>query len=112
MVDDEGVDGAFGGLEFEAELFLQGGGERGVSVGLGAVVEVELDGKVVGSSEAGLCNDGSFKLRAQHGGDGAHGEAAAINHAALCCRRRGPRPQGVGDGRGIGWVCRLDLGGL
>ena len=59
MVDDEGVDGAFGGLELEAELVLDGG-KDGNDIGatlLGGDVIGPFESDVGVAGEAGLVVD-------------------------------------------------------
>ena len=68
MVDDESLDGAVGGGEFEAKLLLDGGEERwaaGEWRVVRGVVRRPLQGEVVFSGEAGLVDDGAMEFLLQ-----------------------------------------------
>src|ERR1039458_1614643 len=79
VVDDEGVDGAFGGLELEAELVFnrsEDGDDVGASLLGGDVVgPFESDGGVAG--EAGLVDHFAVDLIGEGGGQVGHGGAFA-----------------------------------
>ena len=70
MVDDEGVDGAFGGLEFEAELLLDGGedGDDIASALLGSDIVGPFEGDIGVAGEAGLVDDLAVDLIGEGGG--------------------------------------------
>src|ERR1039458_9386495 len=88
VVDDENVDGTFGGYEFEAELLLDRGedgrggvgwrrrgrqsGVGGAGVRSGAVVGRPLQRDVVVAGEAGLVDDGAAELAGEDGQKEGH----------------------------------------
>src|ERR1035441_456733 len=79
VVDDEGVDGAFGGLELEAELVLDGG-KDGNDIGatlLGGDIVGPFEGDVGVAGEAGLVVDLAMDLIGEGGGQVGHGGAFA-----------------------------------
>jgi len=84
VVDDEGLDGAFGRFEFEAELFLYGGEDvRGrIGIGGGRLIDGRpLEGEVVLAGEAGLVDDDAFEGVAELVGEAAEGHVLKLDHA-------------------------------
>src|ERR1035437_1073808 len=75
VVDDEGVDGAFGGLELEAKLLLDGGEDRDDirAALLGGDVVGPFEGNVRVAGEAGFVDDLAVDLIGDGGGQVAHG---------------------------------------
>jgi len=71
LVDDEGFDGAFGGSEFESELFLQDGKERGIG-GVGSFLGRPLDLEVEVSFESSVVLDGTASLPTERSGNVSH----------------------------------------
>jgi hypothetical protein len=72
LVDDECFCGAFGGLEFEAELFLEDG-EEGRVGGVRSFFWGPFDLEVEVAFEVGVILDGAACLAAKCGGDVCHG---------------------------------------
>ena len=69
VVDDERFDGAFGGVESQTELFLQGGKKGGRAICgaiIGGIVEKTVgrpfEVEVVVAGEAGLVDDGAIEF--------------------------------------------------
>src|ERR1035441_4126525 len=84
VVDDEGVDGAFGGLELEAELVFnrsEDGDDVGASL-LGGDVVGPFEGDVGVAGEAGLVVDLAVDLISKGGGQVGHGGAFASEDEA------------------------------
>ena len=71
LVDDECFDRAFGGLEFEAELFLKNNEERWVG-GVGSFIGSPFDVEVEVPFEVGVVFDGTASLAAKRGGNVSH----------------------------------------
>ena len=92
MVDDEDVDRGAGGLEFEAELFLEGFVEVGDVLADGLIarrVVHPVEGEVVKSGEAGQIDDGTRgRGKPGHGGNRG-GEQSKRNGAAAKVLARG-----------------------
>ena len=72
LIDDEDFGDAFGGLEFEAELFLKHGDEGRVG-GVGSFFGGPFDLEVEVAFKAGVVLDGTTGLAAESGGDVGHG---------------------------------------
>ena len=87
LVDDDGFDGAFGGLEFETELFFQDG-EEGWVVRVGSFFGGPFDLEVEVAFETRVVIDGTACLAAQCGGDVSHGHLRGLHG--------GPGAAGVG----------------